>query len=148
MRNIKVLLAFVLIFQGASAFAFPLNGYFQQGIYVDDQSNENILVTDPAEPQITNYLVPQDYHVDANFSSDQFTVASGQAFSHTVNINSAVNNKLICTVKSDLVLGLNSMHVGKPSSSDESRCQTTNNISSSGSGYIFQMQITVLPPKQ
>jgi hypothetical protein len=138
MRHItKAVILSSLIFPGC-LFALGLNSYFQQGITVDNMTSQNILVTDSAAPGfLLNYPVNPGKGIVGTYASDQFTVASGQTFSHTININSAVDYSLICTVKSNLFISVGSMHTDKPTSTDEKRCQTSGYNQFSRDGTIL-----------
>jgi hypothetical protein len=144
-KNILLLLSCVAI--SCPVFALPINSYFQQGLIVDNQSQESILVTAtdlPQMPELQNYLVKTKYTLNGKFPLDQFTNANGQAFGHTYVITSAIDNHLICNVTSHLVFGLTSMDLGKPISSDENKCRTTNDINFSNGNQIYSTEVTVL----
>jgi hypothetical protein len=126
-----------------SVLAFPVGGYFQQGVNVINTSPQAIMITDAAVPELQNKQVDAGYSLKATFASDQLTNGAGQSFSHTVSIHSAADYSLICTVQSSISLSANGMDVNKPSSTNESRCKTTNAISYSNSGMVIGMEITV-----
>jgi hypothetical protein len=140
--NIKKALL-VLILAPYTALAMPVGGYFQQGVVVDNNSAQTIMVTDAAVPALTNTEVPTGRELNAAFASDQLTNGAGQTFSHTYSIHSASNFALICTVTSNIVISTSGMSMNKPSSSDEGHCKTSNSMSSGNGGMVLATEIIV-----
>ena len=118
---------FFLFFFPCCAFSLNIGDYFCQGTSISNYSSQPIIVTDSADQWLKDYLMTPKDEVSVKYAQDQFTVPAGQMFSHTIDIRSASDNKLICTVQNSLAFGPgNEMQTRKPISSDETRCAVEN----------------------
>ena len=56
MRHKLIAFIFCLFFP-CCIFAFPINGYFQQGLILINDSTQDVVITDPASQLLNNYPV-------------------------------------------------------------------------------------------
>jgi hypothetical protein len=136
-------LVILLFLLPISALAINVGDYFQQGITVVNQSGQGVLITDPASSSLQNYPLNNGYYLDGKYASDQYTDPAGQTFIHVVTINSAVDYSVICIVQSNLFISQSGISLKKPSSTNESRCQTSTYMKSGSAGMIYGFQIVV-----
>lgn len=122
-HQLKIAMFFLFIFP-CCAFSLNVNDYFYQSLEIDNEYYpQAILVTDAVEPALQNKSVAKQGKFSVDFPHDQFTNASGQTFTHTIDVRSAVDNTLICTVTTSLVIDSNGeMTFSEPISSDSSKC--------------------------
>ena len=121
----------------------PVGGFFQQGVYVKNTSSQAIIVSDAVAPELQNTQIASGLTLRVSFPSDQLTNGAGQTFSHTVSIHSAVDYALICTVQSHLQLSEAGMHLEKPTSSNEARCQADSLMTIVSGNTVLGMNISV-----
>jgi hypothetical protein len=141
---IRILL-FCIFLSPLGVFALTAGDYIQQGVTVVNRSSGGILITDPSSAVLQNFNLATGYCLEMSFRPEQFTNSSGQTFVHQVKIISAVNAELICTVTSNLFLSENGVNAKKPSSSNESKCQTSVYLKSDGSNKsVYGFKIIVM----
>lgn len=143
------------------ASALSINDHFQRSVDIENHYSQPILVTDPSEPLLQNKLLSPHVKTRVTYKADQWTVPSGQTFSRSINIYSAVDDKLICTVTSQLILTQNShsvtlktadltippdsvVSIPRPTSTDESKCTTgTSTYLNDDGDQIFEFYVSV-----
>jgi hypothetical protein len=144
MRKLSALLVSLALLPCTTAFAMPINSYFQQGLTVNNGTSQPILVTDRTVPSaLNNYKVETGYKLKGEYASDKFTNPAGQTFSHVIDIYSARTNQKICTVTSYLTITTTSVTQKHPTSSDEAKCSTSVYLSSGSAGMIYGFNINV-----
>lgn len=129
MRHSLKTVMFLLFIFPCCAFSLNVGDSFQQlGIDILNDSSQQVLLTDASEPELQSKLIPLEDYFSVEFSPNQFTVPSGQTFTHDIEIHSAVDNKLICTIKTKVVVDQSgAVEESKLVSTNESKCSTSVN---------------------
>lgn len=142
-HQLKIIIGSLFIFP-CCTFSLSIGDYFQQGLKVHNHSSQTIVINDVSTPELQNIPVTSWYARGMEYASDQYTVLSGQTFSHTVDIYSGADYKLICTVKSNLMLGPDEYEFqATPTSTDELICVTSAYSNYSSGGLIFWADVVV-----
>jgi hypothetical protein len=121
-HQLKILMCCLFLFP-CSAFACFFSycvgdSFYQPDIYVNNLSSQGIMLTYENGPAAT---APKN-GVYVKFPADLVTTSAGQTFSHTVDIRSAVDFKLICTIKTNAVIASGDYQISPSVSTDESKC--------------------------
>jgi hypothetical protein len=124
MRHQIKILMFCLFLFPCSAFACLFSyctgdSFKQPEIYISNHSSQAIIFTDANGSTVTT--APDD-GTYMTFPVDLVNDSIAQIFSHSVDIRSAVDFKLICTIKTTAVITNGAAKLSDSVSTDESKC--------------------------
>lgn len=121
-HQLKILILCLFLFP-CSAFACLFSycvgdSFYHPDIYLYNASSQVIMFTDKNGPGI----VAEDSGKYMTFPADLIADSTGQTFSHTIDIHSAVDFKLICAIKTKAVITDGAAKLYSSISTDESKC--------------------------